>query len=72
MFNLRSRLRDWGKRDGDGLRAIDELANILSGDGELSHRALEVAHHQLLVIDHALPFAGRALSRSWLHVRLCA
>ena len=35
----------------------------MTDDSELLHGALEVVHHQLLVVDHTLPFAGRALAK---------
>ena len=45
-------------RDGDDFGAVDEVARIVADNGELSHGGLEVAHHELLVVDHALPRAG--------------
>ena len=48
-------------RDGDDFGAVDEVARVVADNGELSHGGLEVAHHELLVVDHALPCAGGAL-----------
>ena len=45
-------------RDGDDFGAVDEVARVVADNGELSHGGLEVAHHELLVVDHVLPETG--------------
>ena len=44
-----------GNRDDIG--AVNEFANVLSKDLHLRHGGLELAHHELLVVDHRLPEA---------------
>lgn len=48
-------------RLGDDVRAVNEFSRVLTEDGEFGHGGLEVAHHQLLVVDHALPLASSSL-----------
>ena len=58
---IRSRDTKRRSRLGDDIRAVNQLAYVLAESSELGHRALEVGHHQSLVVDHALPRASRAL-----------
>ena len=50
----------WGGRRYD-LRAVNEVVTVVAEKCELRHGGCEVAHHKLLVIDHALPLASSAL-----------
>lgn len=44
----------WFRND---VRAVDKIGSVVANDSELGHRALEVRHHQLLVVYRALPLA---------------
>lgn len=56
-----SRLLDRRLRGRNEVGAVDEVVRVVANDSEFGHRALEVVHHQLLVVDHALPLARGAL-----------
>lgn len=47
---------------GENIGAVDEVVWVVASDGKLSHRRLEVRHHELLVVNHALPLASSALN----------
>lgn len=51
--------RRYGLRDDIG--AVNKLADILPDDSKFGHSRLEVGHHKLLVVYHALPLASGAL-----------
>lgn len=61
MFHIRSMLLNCWLRLGDELGAVNELPSVLTDVRELHHRVAEVGHHQLLVVNHALPFASSTL-----------
>ena len=54
-------LGDGRKRSGDDVGAVDEVVRVVANNGELGHSGLEVRHHELLVVNHALPLASSAL-----------
>ena len=49
-----------GKRLGlrNHLRTIDQIARVLSDDGELGHRIREGFRHPILIVDIRLPCTG--------------
>ena len=55
------RLVDGGLCGRDEVGAIDKVPRVVADDCKLLHSALEVVHHKLLVVDHALPFARSAV-----------
>ena len=50
--------RPWVRNE---LGAVDKSARVLPDNGELHHRFAEVLVHEILVVDHALPFTGSTL-----------
>lgn len=50
------------KRLGDDIGTVDKIVRVVADDSKLRHSRLEVGHHKLLVVDHALPFTSSALS----------
>ena len=45
----------------DDVGAINETPCVMTEDGEFGHGVLEPGHHQVLVVDHGLPFASCSL-----------
>ena len=50
--------RPWVRNE---LGAVDKSARVLSDNGELHHRFAEILVHEVLVVNHALPFTGSTL-----------
>ena len=61
MLDLRSGLVEGRSGLGDDIGTVDKITGIMSDNSHLSHRCLEVAPHQLLVVHHDLPFTSSAL-----------
>ena len=53
-------LPDGGLGHGDDLGAVDQVVAVVSEHGELGDGGLEAVGHELLLVDEALPEAGRA------------
>ena len=60
-YGLLARCRRRCSRCWDDLGTVNKVTSTVSDDGKLAHRGCEVGHHEILVINHALPFTGCTL-----------